>query len=461
MSDSEFNYTPPESLAGFFASDARLRFVRGPIGSTKSTAMVMELFRRMCEQEPGSDGKRRTRFAIVRNTLPQIKETCLVTVRKTLGPLMQYKVSESKMIFDFNDVYSEWLMLPLDSPENVQRLLSLELTGAWVSEFREVSPEIVRNVYSRCSRYPAALGGGTNPTWYGLIAETNSFSEDSPWFDELELNKPDSWYYLVQPGAYDPKADWLQYLTKTYYADLLEANGEHWARQYIHNEITPSLSSQAVFAKSFDQDYHVVDELNFIHSLPLVLGMDTGRNPACVAGQLDPRGRVNILASLHAENMGMEQFLQDHVQPMLMASFERAYAYAIVDPAGRSRSQIGEESVIECIKRCGIPAYPASTNQISPRLRAVEGYLNRRDGMAIDARYNHQLIVALRYGYRFARAKDLALKELPDKSHPDSDLADALQYLCLGIESRMIGRHVQRAKGGGSQPREPTAAGWT
>ena len=125
MADSAFEYTPPKSLASFFASNARLRFVRGCIGSTKSTAMVMELFRRMCEQEPDAEGVRRTKMAVVRNTLPQIKETCLVTIRKTLGPLVNYKVSEHKVIFNFNDVYSEWLFLPLDSPENVQRLLSL------------------------------------------------------------------------------------------------------------------------------------------------------------------------------------------------------------------------------------------------------------------------------------------------------------------------------------------------
>ena len=464
MTDAVFEYTPPGSLAAFFASDARIRLVRGPIGSTKSTAMVMELFRRTCSQEVDAEGVRRTRFAVVRNTLPQIKETCLVTIRKALGPLVNFRVSESKVVFKFNDVYSEWLLLPLDSPENVQRLLSLELTGAWVSEFREIDPEILHNVYSRCGRYPAEMGGNVEPTWMGLIGETNSFSEDSPWFDELEMNLNPNWFYLVQPGALSPDADWLQYLPKTYYADLMENNGPAWSEQYIDNRITPSLSSQAVFAQSFDQDYHVTEldkPLQFIHTIPLVLGMDTGRHPAFVAGQIDPQGRLNILHSASSENMGIEKFISEHIKPVLAERFERAYVYAIVDPAGRQRSQIGEESVLEAITRCGIPAYAASTNQISPRLRAVEGYLDRRNGMLIDAAHNQQLITALRYGYRYPRQKDKALKEIPDKSHPYSDLADALQYLCLGVENRMIGRQVDRMRGMVEAPPEPRAAGWT
>ena len=475
MADTDFQYTPPQSLAPFFASEQRLRFTRGPVGSTKSTAMVMELFRRACQQEPGKDGVRRTAFAVVRNTLSQILKTCLVTMQKTLGPLVRYKVSTQTVIFEFNDVYSEWLLLPLDTPQNIQRLLSLELTGAWVSEFREIDHELVVNAYSRCGRYPAALGQGVAPTWYGLIAEANSFSEDSPWFDELEIPEglqvlipgrtslpKKNWFYLVQPGAYDETADWLHYLPPDYYADLLESNGEAWAQQYIHNLITPSLSSQAVFAKSFDRAAHVVEGLQFIPTLPLVIGLDVGRQPAAALGQVDPRGRLNVLASIWAENKGIEKFIAEDLSPLLAERFPRAYVYAVVDPASRSRSQIGEQSVLEAINESGLSAILASTNNIAPRLRAVEKYLNRRNGVAIDRDHNARLIVSLQYGYRFPRDREKALMEQPKKDHPDSDLADALQYLCLGIESRSMRRVVQRQSMSNSERRPPPSpAGWT
>lgn len=466
MADTHFDYTPPMSLAPFFASEHRVRLVRGPIGSTKSTAMVMELFRRSCLQAPDADGIRRTKFAVVRNTLSQIEKTCLVTIQKTLRALILYKVSKHEVHLKFNDVESTWIFLPLDTPENVQRLLSLELTGAWVSEFREITPQLVKDVYSRCGRFPAELGQGVAPSWYGVIAETNSFSEDSPWFEELEVPETlrmlvpgktslprANWFYLVQPGAYDEGADWLRYLVPSYYDDLLESNGEAWAAQYIHNKISPSLSSQAVFAKSFSREDHIVEGLQFIQALPLVIGLDTGRQPAAVFGQVDPHGRLNILASLHAENCGIEKFIYEHVQPLLARKFPRASVFAVVDPAGRQRSQIGEQSVIEAINECGISAIPASTNHIAPRLRAVEKYLNRRNGLAIDPVHNTQLVVALQYGYRFPRDKELALKELPEKSHPASDYCLHVSELVvtarglIPIGEVQVGDFVQSPRG--------------
>lgn len=446
---TSFNYTPPPSLVPFFQNSAKMRFVRGPIGSVKSTAMVMELFRRACERLPDSDGVRRSKFAVVRNTFRQLEETCLVTIQKTLGPLVRYKVSAHKAMLRFDmgplldpqtkkvlepgprPVESDWLLWPLDSPENVQNLLSLELTGAWVSEFREIAPQIVMDLFSRTGRYVGELsmadGAVSTPAslpdqWYGVIAETNSFSEDSPWYELLELNLRPSWGYVVQPGAYDPRADWKQYLpTETYYEDLLENHTEAWAEQYIHNRITPSLSSQAVFARSFDSELHIVPSLEFNPHRPLVLGMDTGRQPAFVAGQLSAAGRLNVLGSLHAENCGMELFLSDHVRPWLAGRYPRAAVFMIIDPAGRTRDQIGERSVLQVIQDAGFKAVLAVTNNITPRLRAVEKYLNRRGGFAVAADGNELLIRALRHDYRFKRDRDGALLEVPVKSHPASD----------------------------------------
>lgn len=445
---AKFDYTPPASLAGFFASNKRARFVRGPIGSTKSTAMVMEMFRRACEQEPDEDGVRRTRFAIVRNTLAQIRETCLQTVYKCIRPIVTYKVSDQKLVLKFNDVESEWLLLPLDTPENIRKLLSLELTGAWVSEAREVDPEIVMNVLSRCGRFPSALAGGCQPTWYGVFMESNSFSEDSPWFDLLHKNLPSTWGYYTQPGARDDGADWLPYLPPDYYNDLIESNNADWVKQYVDNEIGPSLSGQAVYRSAFSYKDHIShDPLEYNPQSPLVLGFDVGRNPAALVGQMDMRGTLLCLRECLGENMGIEIFLQTMVLPMLYEYFPGGKVIAVTDPAARNRSQIGEESVLQAINRLGLAAILATTNQITPRLRAVEAFMNRRNGMLIDANGCPVLVQALMHEYRFKRKKDGQLQEIPEKLHPWSDIADAQQYLCLGIESRGFAIKLQRMRG--------------
>ena len=48
------------------------------------------------------------------------------------------------------------------------------------------------------------------------------------------------------------------------------------------------------------------------------------------------------------------------------------------------------------------------------------------------------LIQALQSRYRFSKTQAGAVKPLPDKKHPWSDLADCLQYACLVINAGMV-----------------------
>ena len=69
MTEQVFSYSPAGPvIARFHQSRAYVRGIRGPVGSGKTTACCIELLRRAQEQEPGPDGIRRTRWAIIRNT---------------------------------------------------------------------------------------------------------------------------------------------------------------------------------------------------------------------------------------------------------------------------------------------------------------------------------------------------------------------------------------------------------
>lgn len=453
-------------------SDARLRAVRGPVGSAKTTMCYMDLFKRACEAPIQSDGIRRSKMVIVRNTLQQIKTTCLVSWMQMLRPVSNYKVSDQTIELRLPGVESDILLLPLDTEANIQRLLSLELTWAWASEFRELDPEVIQALLSRVGRYPsrAMISEEDRDYKYGVIMETNSFNEDSPWYELLEENLPANWDYFVQPGAFEDGAENRENLAPSYYEDLMESNSPEWVEQYVHNRISPSLSGQAVFRRAFDPAWHVAEnELHPIPGYPLIIGMDTGRNPAAVICQVEHTGRMLVLGSLAKSNMGMEKFLEEHLNPVLMTERLNMFAgYLILDPACTQRSQIGEESVLGCVKRLGFQAQPATTNNIDPRLRAVEKMLlaSRNGGPAIlfDAEHNHELILAMQSRYRYKIKKDKSLEEKPDKKHPWSDLADALQYACLGTNSRMRGRMMTRLGHESSYTgdvNEPSALGWT
>ena len=137
----------------------------------RSTGCLIELIRRMCEQEKGPDGIRRTRFAIIRQTLSQIKQTVLKEFYTWAGPITTFKVSENTIYIKFNDVESEIHLIPLDDEQDIRRLLSLQLTGAWINEAPEVDVSIVPALCGRLGRYPSKAQGG--PTWFGLIMDGN------------------------------------------------------------------------------------------------------------------------------------------------------------------------------------------------------------------------------------------------------------------------------------------------
>lgn len=470
MPSSELNYTPPATVRRFMESDQRVRIVRGPVGSGKSSGMVMELLRRAAQQAPDpKDGKRRSRAVIVRNTMPQLESTSLKTIMELLRPIAEWEPSKHTVWIRQNDIETEWILMPLDRPENVQRLLSLDLTFAWLSELRELPVKILQDVLSRCGRYPSMMHGG--PSWYGVIGETNSFDEDSDWNKVLEDKEldgkplPNTWGYFVQPGARDAGAENRENLVPGYYEDLIANNSAPWVEQYIDNLIAPSLSGQAVFRSSFKRQFHVANTvLTPVPAAICVCGMDFGRHPAAVLTQMDARGRILVIDEVVNDNMGVEQFVGSHLKPVLSRpEWQRIPVGVVGDPSGIARGQIGEESVFQALKRLGLSAQPAQTNDIDPRLRAVEKWLlqQREGGGAILVSPKCEMLIkALASKYRYARKKDGELHPLPEKTHPWSDIADALQYAVLGYSGNILARLVKKRRDN-LQARQTSSSGWT
>jgi hypothetical protein len=76
----------------------------------------------------------------------------------------------------------EVIFLALDQPKDVRKLLSLELTGAWVNEARELPKAVIDGLTHRVGRYPTKRDGGA--TWHGIWMDTNPMDDDH-WFHKL------------------------------------------------------------------------------------------------------------------------------------------------------------------------------------------------------------------------------------------------------------------------------------
>ncbi len=442
MDKTSESYNAPPTISRFMRDDtAEARFLLGPYGSGKTTGCLLELIRRACGEYPNSQGVRQTRFAVVRNTSGQLRQTVLPEIEKWLLPAYKYKVTDSTLSFDFQlpdgtRVQSSWLLIPLDEPRDVERLLSLNLTGAWVSEFRQVPLEIMDPLLGRCGRFKPL--GVTRNAWFGVIAESNPPDEDSDWYMKLEVNCPETWKLYKQPSGLAADAENLDNLRPGYYQSLVASSTSDWSDVHVRCQYGKSLSGQAVFRTSFKADFHTVPggTLKLTDSYPLMLAQDFGRTPAALITQVDVRGRLLVLGEQTSTDMGLEQFIFTLLRPTLSRNFPGAPVFVVADPAGRQKSQIGEESAFDALQRMGFKAYPAPTNDIEPRLRAVEQFFLRNvdagPAILIDREKCPILVRALKFDYRYRRKQTGDLEDKPEKKHPASDIVDCLQYAAMG-----------------------------
>lgn len=450
-------YTPPPSVVPFLTSEKFASFIVGPVGSTKTTAAVMKVAYHASQMRKQRDGIRRSRAVWIRNTREQLRDTSIPSFLTWYpdGVAGAFLKSEMKFILRFDDVECEVLFRGLDDADDVRRLLSLELSFAILDETREINPDVFDALTARLGRYPSMVNGGCtkedgtrNDHLWGA---TNPPDEDTHW-EELFTDPPENTSVTFQPGAFDEGADWLQYLPEGYYDNIAQGKSQEWIDVYINSKFGKSLSGKPVF-RSFSREAHIAKSpliFNPVSSSPLIVGMDTALHPSAVIGQLSPSGRLHILHSVHAADMGALRFIREHLKPILANRFGGAKVIVVFDPAGAVRSQTDESTVADILRAEGLMCRPASTNSIAARIAAVDSFLTRnvdgQSGFLIDPEYNHELVLAMAGKYRYRIKQNGEAEDKPDKTRPWADLADGLQYLCLHADGgATFGRQLQGA----------------
>lgn len=479
-------YTAPPTCAAFQKSSAFGRLLAGPVGSGKTTSCIMELFRRSMEQKPAPDGYRYTRHAVIRQTLKQLKDTVLKDCRDWLGGLGEWRVSENTFHLNFGDVRSEWIFIPLEDASDQARLLSMQLTGAWGSEVIEMDFNILAPISGRLGRYPRAEKG--TPTWFGMIADTNMPTELSPWHKFMVAPPPD-WQVFIQPSGLSPNAENLNWLVQNeetiklpidhparlaqgrrYYERLIETYGENsdWVKRYVYAQYGDDPSGMAVFKETWDTGFHSVDETLVIPSHPIIVAQDFGRNPWSLICQVDHMGRLLVHEEIPATNIGLEKHIDQNLIPRLMQKYMGMKVMVIGDPSGVAKSNISEESCFNVLSRKGLPNMPAPTNDIDPRLRAVEALLgrqvNRGPALMVSRAGAPFLIRAMAGGYRFTKTKAGALRVVPEKNDPEgySHVADCLQYAALIAHGNLAIEIARRLRPRSTNRKTKiSAAAWT
>lgn len=458
----EYEWVVPPTVGAFMQSNAFVRLIVGPIGSGKSSGCVGEIIRRACEQQPDGFGVRRTRFAVVRNTYPELRDTTRKTIEQWLdetgwAAVSRWQEVENSLIIETEDMHCEVLLRALDRPQDVRKLLSLELTGAWLNEAKEIPRSVFDMLQGRVGRYPSKFQGG--PTWFGVWADTNPPDTDHYLYKIFEEQRPDGFALFRQPSGLAPNAENVENLPAGYYRRLSAGKNADWVRVYVGAEYGYVQDGRPIYPE-WNGHVHAAEVQPLeplLHlpnsSPPIYIGQDFGLTPAAVLVQRDPNdGQVQVFDELVSEDMGAVSFAQE-----LAAKIKREYPGRPVkgwgDPAGEQRSQVDERTPFDVVRAAGLQISAAPTNDFTRRRESVAGLMLRmtmtgRPALAIGPKCI-VLRKAMAGGYCYRRiqvAGDERFADKPDKG-PYSHVAEALQYACVGMgEDRIAihGTHRQR-----------------
>jgi hypothetical protein len=132
VADIVYDYADVPTIRDFSRSSKFLRGLMGPFGSGKSSGCVVELVKWGARQ-PLHNGRRRSRFAVIRNTYRQLEDTTISTFFEWLPPSEFGRWMKSDFIYVIDrlapDLEIEIRFRALDRPEQVANLLSAEIHG--------------------------------------------------------------------------------------------------------------------------------------------------------------------------------------------------------------------------------------------------------------------------------------------------------------------------------------------
>lgn len=485
------DYYPPGPVAlDFIKSEAFVCGLKGPIGSGKSTAAIIKILRNAQDQPLTKAGVRRSRYAIVRNTMPELKTTTMKSWHEWVPQDQGRWVGQGPPTHHIKegDLDMEVMFVALDTPEDVKKVLSMELTGAWINEAREVPKVILDGLTGRVGRFKPDVNDptiwpynpqilmDTNPPeddhWWAVMAEKDvstpfgrqmlrSMQEAEDELRAMGLLAPGQalFEFFSQPGAYDPGAENLGNLVPGYYARARAGKTQQWIDVYINGKYGYVQAGKPVFP-DYNDAIHSRTDLEPIPGIKIQIGLDFGLSPAAIFGQCTDTGQWRIYSEVVGEGLNIYQFadaIRQHV-----AEFYSPLGLKIGkitgDPAGDNRDPNDKQTrttfqILASEKIHAVPS-PDPTNSIVRRLAAVEKPLTRLvtgEPCLLIHRRAKTLRKGMAGGYHYLRVKvsgDERYQSIPNKnrySHP----CDGLQYLLLG------GGEYERIIDSGNEPTRP------
>lgn len=447
----DINYKASPTMARFHNSDAFVRSLFGPIGSGKSVACVIEMLRISFDvQAPQFDdpkyplGVRKSRWVVVRNTYRELIDTTIQTffdwypVDLGIYHKQDMKFTTVVPMADGTTAHVEFLFRALDKPDDIKKLLSLEVTGGWLNEAREIPKAIMDMLIGRLGRYPRKINGKGGATRHCLLMDTNPPDSDH-WYHKLfEVMKPEGYEIFYQPSGTSPQAENIVNLPDGYYQKMQAGKTQEWINVYVHGQYGFVQNGKPVWQEYKDDIHHTDHPILIPSGCTIYVGIDFGLTPAAVFGIRTPSDQILIIDELVAEDMDAKTFGR-LLKTKIKAEYPNNKFEIYGDPAGDQRAQSDSSTPFMVLAAEGILAVPAWTNDPVIRIGAVSAPMKRLDSAGNPGFVIGPKAVIVRKacagGYKYKRLQvtgEERYTDVPDKnrySHP----ADGLQYMMIGM----------------------------
>jgi hypothetical protein len=394
MPTVEYHLKPQGQVLQEFA-DCRERnsFIMGPLGSGKTVQTILKLFELMCEQAVVKDERhpsynvRPSRIIAARNTYSELFSTTIKDWLEILGDLGEFKQGNKeppthRLSFGLEDgtsVRCEVIFIAFDRPEHVKKARGIQTTWVWLNEAKEHSKAVVDMLDLRAGRYPSAKEG-VRATHYGLVGDSNAPDEDHWYFKLAEEDKPEGWKFHRQPGGvFKDGEDWrvntdaenLSNLPTAYYHRGMQGKTDDWIKVNLANEYGFVSSGKPVHPMYVDSVHCQHLEFEPSKDIPIVLGFDFGRTPACAFLQRTSMGRWVCFDEFCLIDSGAIDFA-----PQLKRYIDGNYPdhkfRGWGDPSGDNKNQANADTPFKIIRAAGIPCSPTNTNDPAMRRAALE-----------------------------------------------------------------------------------------
>lgn len=315
---THLKYDPGPVTSEFLQDQtSEVSLIIGPIGTGKTTAAgFKQIMLNSKWIRPDKNSKRRSKYAVVRNTYTQLRDSTIRTYLEWFPPGDfggRYHQTDKNAFYKIGDREIEICFRALDDENDTKNLLSTEYSGAHVDEAKEVLKSIAMGLITRFRFPPVKDYDGGSPFIVSpqLVLTTNYANRDHWLYQDFVANPQPGFTLYEQDQSenqHNLPADYYERAARAYAdrPDLLRTLvlGQ-WGMTYRGKLVYPEWSqwpNGTFIAKGPLQ----ADPGRIIHR-----GWDnTGLHPACVISQLNAQMQWEILAEFWQEDIGITDFTE-------------------------------------------------------------------------------------------------------------------------------------------------------